>query len=103
MSEKSNKVACDVATVNQGRRVLAYWLISLGTLGLQYAFGALFVVVVERFKCTGAQVCVCVVFWCVSLCVCLCVCVCVSVCLCVYVCVCVCVCVCMCVCVCVFM
>jgi hypothetical protein len=93
MSEKSNKVACDVTTVNQGRRVLAYWLISLGTLGLQYAFGALFVVVVERFKCTGAQVCVCVVFLCVYLCVflCVCVCLCECVCVCMFVCVYVCV------------
>jgi hypothetical protein len=36
-------------------RMLGYFMVCLGTLGVQYSFGALYVLVLEVFKCSLAE------------------------------------------------
>ena len=39
----------------RGARLTGYWLVCLGTLGVQYAYSALFVVIMDKFLCSRAQ------------------------------------------------
>jgi MFS family permease len=52
---KPSPLLSNITNTGRARRLLGYWLVCIGSLGVQYAFGAIYVIVLETFESSLAQ------------------------------------------------